>query len=138
MVVADAGDVGVEHGGIDAVVARDREGCVGARVVEVMPARAQHRAAIVLRRLTLIRGLFWKETHYHLARSLAGLLLPGRLRLLGLYFAFRYARLLWLHAHWDGDGKGGGPLLVPYYLVENAIELATALRGAARYRTLVL
>jgi len=91
-----------------------------------------------LRRLTLIRGLFWKETHYHLVRTLAGLLLPGRLRLLGAYFAYRYVRLLWLHAHWEGDGKGGGPLLVPYYLAQNAIELATTARGAARYRTFVL
>jgi glycosyltransferase involved in cell wall biosynthesis len=91
-----------------------------------------------LRRLTLIRGLFWKETHYHLVRTLVGLLLPGRLRWLGLFFAYRYARLLWLHAHWEGDGKGGGPALVPYYLAENAIELATTARGAARYRTLVL
>jgi hypothetical protein len=91
-----------------------------------------------LRRATLIRGLFWKESHYHLARTLAGLLLPGRLRLIGAYFALRYALLLWRRAHWHGDGKGGGPLLVPYYLAENAIELATALRGAARYRTPVL
>ena len=91
-----------------------------------------------LRRRTLIRGLFWKESHYHLARTLAGLLLPGRLRLFGAYFAYRYALLLWRRAHWHGDGKGGGPLLVPYYLAENVIELATAVRGAARYRTPVL
>jgi glycosyltransferase involved in cell wall biosynthesis len=91
-----------------------------------------------LRRLVLIRGLFWKESHYHLARTLAGLLLPGRLRVIGAYFAFRYALLLWRRAHWHGDGKGGGPLLVPYYLAENVIELVTALRGAARYRTPVL
>ena len=91
-----------------------------------------------LRRQTLIRGLFWKESHYHLARTIAGLLLPGRLRLAGGYFAWRYALLLWRRAHWHGDGKGGGPLLVPYYLAENAIELATAVRGAVRYRTAVL
>ena len=91
-----------------------------------------------LRRQTLIRGLFWKESHYHLARTLAGLLLPGKLRLIGLYCAYRYALLLWRRAHWHGDGKGGGPLLVPYYLAENVIELATAVRGAARYRTPVL
>jgi glycosyltransferase involved in cell wall biosynthesis len=91
-----------------------------------------------LRRATMIRGLFWKESHYHLARTLAGLLLPGRLRVIGAYFALRYALLLWRRAHWQGDGKGGGPLLVPYYLAENAIELVTALRGAARYRTPVL
>ena len=29
---------------------------------------------------------------------------------------YRYALLLWRRAHWHGDGKGGGPLLVPYYL----------------------
>jgi glycosyltransferase involved in cell wall biosynthesis len=91
-----------------------------------------------LRRLVLIRGLFWKESHYHLARTVAALLLPGRLRVIGAYFALSYARLLWRRAHWHGDGKGGGPLLVPYYLAENAIELATAARGAARYRTPVL
>jgi glycosyltransferase involved in cell wall biosynthesis len=91
-----------------------------------------------LRKQTLIRGVFWKETHYHLVRALLGLLLPGRLRLLGAYFAYRYARLLWMHAHWEGDGKGGGPALVPYYLAENAVELATTARGAARYRTFVL
>jgi glycosyltransferase involved in cell wall biosynthesis len=91
-----------------------------------------------LRRRTLVRGLFWKESHYHLARTVAGLLLPGRLRLIGAYFAYRYALLLWRRAHWHGDGKGGGPLLVPYYLAENVVELATALRGAVRYRTPVL
>jgi glycosyltransferase involved in cell wall biosynthesis len=91
-----------------------------------------------LRRRTLIRGLFWKESHYHLARTLAGLLLPGRLRLVGAYCAYRYALLLWRRAHWHGDGKGGGPLLVPYYLAENLVELATAMRGALRYRTPVL
>jgi GT2 family glycosyltransferase len=91
-----------------------------------------------LRRRTLIRGLFWKESHYHLARTIAGLLLPGRLRLIGAYCAWRYALLLWRRAHWHGDGKGGGPLLVPYYLAENVIELATAVRGAVRYRTPVL
>jgi glycosyltransferase involved in cell wall biosynthesis len=91
-----------------------------------------------MRRMTIIRGLFWKESHYHLARAVAGLLLPRRLRILSAYFAYRYALLLWRRAHWQGDGKGGGPLLVPYYLAEDAIELATALRGAARYRTLVL
>jgi glycosyltransferase involved in cell wall biosynthesis len=91
-----------------------------------------------LRKRTLIRGLFWKESHYHLARTIAGLLLPGRLRLIGVYCAYRYALLLWRRAHWHGDGKGGGPLLIPYYLAENVIELATAARGAARYRTPVL
>jgi glycosyltransferase involved in cell wall biosynthesis len=91
-----------------------------------------------LRRRTMIRGLFWKESHYHLTRAIVGLLLPGRLRIVGAYFASRYAVLLWRRAHWEGDGKGGGPLLVPYYLAENAVELATAARGAARYRTLVL
>jgi GT2 family glycosyltransferase len=91
-----------------------------------------------LRRHTLIRGLFWKESHYHLARTLAALMLPGKLRLVGAYCAYRYALLLWRRAHWHGDGKGGGPMLVPYYLAENVVELATALRGAARYRTLVL
>ena len=68
----------------------------------------------------------------------SGVALPGRLRLIGAYFAYRYALLLWRRAHWHGDGKGGGPLLVPYYLAENVIELATAVRGAARYRTPVL
>jgi glycosyltransferase involved in cell wall biosynthesis len=91
-----------------------------------------------LRKLTLIRGLFWKESHYHLARTICGLLLPGRLRVIGLYCAYRYALLLWRRAHWHGDGKGGGPLLMPYYAAENLIELVTAARGAVRYRTPVL
>jgi glycosyltransferase involved in cell wall biosynthesis len=91
-----------------------------------------------LRRQTLIRGIFWKESHYHLARTIAGMLLPGRLRVAGLYFAYRYGVLLWRRAHWHGDAKGGGPLLVPYYALENLIELATAARGAVRYRTPVL
>jgi glycosyltransferase involved in cell wall biosynthesis len=91
-----------------------------------------------LRRQTLIRGIFWKESHYHLVRAIAGMLLPGRLRLAGLYFAYRYGLLLWRRAHWHGDAKGGGPLLVPYYAAENLVELATAARGAIRYRTPVL
>jgi glycosyltransferase involved in cell wall biosynthesis len=91
-----------------------------------------------LRRQTLIRGIFWKESHYHLVRTIAGLLLPGRLRVAGLYFAYRYGLLLWRRAHWHGDAKGGGPMLVPYYAAENLVELATAARGAIRYRTPVL
>jgi hypothetical protein len=91
-----------------------------------------------LRRKTLVRGLFWKDSHYHLTRAIVGLLLPGRLRLIGLYCAYRYGVLLWQRSHWEGDGKGGGPLLMPYYMAENMIELATAARGAVRYRTPVL
>jgi glycosyltransferase involved in cell wall biosynthesis len=91
-----------------------------------------------LRKATLVRGVFWKEQHYHLVRALLALVLRGPFRVIGLWFLYRYLVLLWQRSHWEGDGKGGGPLLMPYYALENLIELVTTARGAARYRTFVL
>ncbi len=105
------------------------------RWAETMACFALHPE---LRRNNLVRGLFWKEAHYHLTRTVLALMLPRPLRWFGAWCAWRYSVLLWRRAHRDGDGEGGGPLLMPYYLVEDALETITAARGGLRYRTPVL
>jgi glycosyltransferase involved in cell wall biosynthesis len=87
-----------------------------------------------LRRRILTHGVFWKRTHYLLARLILALLLPRRLRPLGWWLAYPYL------AHLRGRGRveGGGLLMGPYYLVHDLVELAAMVRGSLRYRTVVI
>lgn len=91
-----------------------------------------------LRRRNLVRGLFWKPSHYHLVRTLVALALPRPLRWSALFFGWRYLTLLYQRSGWEGDGKGGGLPMIPYYALEDVLETVTAARGAVRYRTPVL
>ena len=90
-----------------------------------------------LRRAHATHGVFWKLSHYLLLRSLAALLLAARRPLLlipALWLARPYVRLLVERAR----AEGGRPLAAPYLALVDLVETAAALRGAVRYRTLVL
>jgi GT2 family glycosyltransferase len=79
-------------------------------------------------------GMFWRPSHYLLLRTLVALCLPRVLRPLQLVLLLRYARFLVARA----PDEHGSPLLAPYYVAWDAAELWGILRGALRYRVLVL
>jgi GT2 family glycosyltransferase len=87
-----------------------------------------------LRRAYFVRGAFWKGSHYFLVRALAGALLPRRLLPVRAWLAVPYA----VHLVERGRVEGGGPLLAPYYLLHDLVELAAAVRSSLRYRAPML
>ena len=87
-----------------------------------------------LRRAHFSHLLFWKPSHYLLARALLGLALPRRARWLAPWLVTPYLR----HLLGRGRVEGGGPLLAPYFALHDLIEMAAVARAALRYRTLML
>jgi GT2 family glycosyltransferase len=83
-----------------------------------------------LRRAHFVKGIFWKGSHYLLIRALVGLALPRRLRWLRPWFMGPY--LLELRDRLRIEG--GGPLLAPYLLVHDLVEIWAVGRAAVRYR----
>ena len=83
-----------------------------------------------LRREQLHRGFFWAPAHEHLLRALLAALLPRRLWPLSAWLAFPYARrLVW---------RRSGPLLAPYILLQDLVEMYAIARGAVRERVPML
>jgi len=83
-----------------------------------------------LRRAHLRRGLFWSPTHEQLVLFAVGLLLRRRSRLLALLLCRPYlTRLL---------KRRSGPLLAPYILLVDLVEVGSVAVGAARSRVLVI
>ena len=83
-----------------------------------------------LRRVALHRGIFWSPVHEQMFLALAALLLPRRVWPLSLLLLVPYARrLAW---------RRSGPVLAPFILLTDLIELAAVLRGAVRERVLIL
>ena len=103
---------------------------VAARWTTPMLAYARHPE---LRR-DFVGGIFWKRTHYWLARTLLGLLLPARLAPLRNWLMYPYLRDIWAR----GRVLGGGPLLAPWYVLLDLVEVAAVARAAVRYRRLML
>ena len=87
-----------------------------------------------LRRAHFTHGIFWKGSHYLLVRALLAAALPRRLRFLSPWLVVPYLR----HLIARGRVEGGGPLLAPYYVLHDLVELVTVIRAAIRYRTLML
>jgi glycosyltransferase involved in cell wall biosynthesis len=87
-----------------------------------------------LRRAHFTHRLFWKNSHYLFARAALAAALPRRLRFLAPWLVLPYVRDLLAR----GRVEGGGPLLAPYYVLHDAIEVITVLRAALRYRTPML
>ncbi len=87
-----------------------------------------------LRRAHFTHGIFWKRSHYLLVRALLALALPQRLRFLAPWLVAPYARDLLAR----GRVEGGGPLLAPYYVLHDLVELAATARSAIRHRTPML
>jgi GT2 family glycosyltransferase len=82
-------------------------------------------------RTMLTRGVFWNVWHYLLLRSLVALALPPALRrlLIGRHV---------LELRRRARRAGAGGWAVPFLIVFDLVELAAVVRGALRYRTLVL
>jgi GT2 family glycosyltransferase len=81
-------------------------------------------------RKTLTLRLFWSREHWHMARALIALALPRHLWWLRWWLAAPYVTRL--------VDRRSGPLLAPYIVLHDAVEVATLLRGSVRHRTLVL
>jgi GT2 family glycosyltransferase len=103
---------------------------LAARWTTPMTAYARHRD---LRRRTFRFGVFWKQIHWLWFRALLAVLLPTRWHALRAWLAYPYLRDVWAR------GKlGGGPLLAPYFVLHDLIEIAAVARAAARTRTPML
>ena len=83
-----------------------------------------------LRRRHMVARVFWKWEHYMLARMVLAALLPRRLWPVKYWLVAPYLYHL--------SNRRTGPLLVPYLLLHDAVETFAVLRGAVRYRTLVI
>jgi GT2 family glycosyltransferase len=104
---------------------------LAARWTDAMRAYARHPE---LRRRDLTYGIFWKGSHYLLIRALIGFALRRRVPPLAAWLAGPYL----LHLMERGRVEGGGPVLAPYYLLHDLVELVAVVRGAIRHRTLIL
>jgi GT2 family glycosyltransferase len=76
------------------------------------------------------KGIFWRHNHWILFRFLVALVLPRRLGPLRLFLAAPYVAHL--------TDRTTGPLLAPYLLALDLLEVVAVVRGAIRYRVLVL
>ncbi len=104
---------------------------VGWRWSDTMAAFARHRG---LREAQLTYRVFWKGSHYLLFRLLLALALRRAPRGVRIWLARPYL----LHLLERGRVEGGGPAMAPYYLVHDLVEMAAAIRGSVRHRTVVL
>lgn len=81
-------------------------------------------------RETRYAGVFWNVEHANFARAAFALMLPSRLWWARWMLAAPYvARLV---------QRRSGPLLAPYIILHDTIEVATIVRGAVRYRVLII
>lgn len=71
-------------------------------------------------------GLFWRENHWLLTRFLIALALPRRLGPVRIALAAPYVKHL--------TDRRTGPLLAPYLLAIDLVEVGAIVRGAIRYR----
>jgi glycosyltransferase involved in cell wall biosynthesis len=79
----------------------------------------------------LNRGVFWSGWHWMVLRSLLALAAPRWLR---RFLLLRHA----LQLHAEARRRGGGWWAVPILLLRDVVEVIAVVRGAIRYRTLVL
>lgn len=103
---------------------------VAARWTGAMQAYRRHAGL----REGLTHRVFWKGSHYLLVRGMVGLALRRRAPIIAAWLWRPYL----LHLVDRGRLEGGGPLLGPYYLVHDLVELFAVLRGAIRYRVPIL
>ena len=83
-----------------------------------------------LRRAHLHRGVFWSPVHEQLLLAGAAIVLPRRIWPVSLLLALPYLRrLAW---------RRSGPLLAPFILLTDVVEVAAVVRGAIRERVLIL
>jgi glycosyltransferase involved in cell wall biosynthesis len=87
-----------------------------------------------LRRAHFTHLVFWKRSHYLLVRAVLAAALPRRLRFLAPWLVLPYLRDLIAR----GRVEGGGPLLAPYWVLHDLVELVTVARAAIRHRVPML
>jgi GT2 family glycosyltransferase len=104
---------------------------IAARWTTPMTAYARHPG---LRRSTFVHGIFWKDIHYLFIRALIGFLLPTRWSVLRNWLMYPYLKNVWAR----GRLEGGGPLLAPYFLLHDLIEVCAVARAGVRTRTPML
>jgi GT2 family glycosyltransferase len=81
-------------------------------------------------RAELLHGVFWRENHWLFSRFVIALLLPRRLGPVRVMLAAPYITYL--------TDRRTGPLLAPYLIALDAVEVAAIVRGAIRYRIPVI
>jgi len=88
-----------------------------------------------LRRQRLMKRVFWNWSHWLIARALVGL--PFLRRPLGWPVAIW---LIWPLVAFELENarRSGRPGLAPLWLLRDVVEMAAIVRGAIRYRTLML
>jgi GT2 family glycosyltransferase len=82
----------------------------------------------------LFHGLFWKWSHYLLARAALALLVPRRLGALRLWLVAPLIR----YEIGVARQHGGGLRHVPWLLLHDSVEMAAIARGAIRHRAIIL
>jgi glycosyltransferase involved in cell wall biosynthesis len=97
-----------------------------ARAANTVAVFARHRAA----RRHLFLRVFFTRRHAELVAALAAAVLPRRFWLVRVALALPYTRRVVV--------RRSGPLLAPYIVLHDLIEMAAVIRGAVRHRTLVL
>lgn len=75
-------------------------------------------------------GIFWRRNHLLLARFLLALALPRRAWPLQWWLAAPYVAFM--------TDRRSGPLLAPWFVLHDLVEVAACVRGSVRYRTFVL
>lgn len=83
-----------------------------------------------LRRKHMVARVFWKSTHYMLAKAIVAALLPRRLWPVSWWLAAPYVHHL--------TNRRTGPLLAPYLILHDLVEVVAVVRGGIRHRTFVL
>jgi glycosyltransferase involved in cell wall biosynthesis len=86
------------------------------------------------RRALFAWGPFWKPTHQWLALAALGLLLPRRWWPVRAVLAYPYVRSIYGRAR----ASGTTPLMAPYFMAEDVVEVGAALEGSIRHRTLII
>jgi glycosyltransferase involved in cell wall biosynthesis len=104
---------------------------VAARWTRPMRAYARHAE---LRRAHFTHRFFWKDVHWWLLRAALAIALPTRWHALGAWLAYPYLRDIWAR----GRVLGGGPLLAPYFVIHDLIEVYAVIRAAVQTRTPML
>jgi len=99
---------------------------------ESMVVYKDHRG---LRNAVFTHGIFWKGTHYLLVRALLGLIAFRFARPFAVWLAYPYVRYL---LDERPRQERASPLVAPYWVLHDLLEIAACLHASFRYRMLVL
>jgi glycosyltransferase involved in cell wall biosynthesis len=99
---------------------------------ESMVVYKEHRG---LRDEVFTHGIFWKGTHYLLVRALIGLIAFRYSRPFAVWLAYPYLRQLLGERRRQ---ERASPLVAPYWVLHDLLEIAACLHASLRYRMLVL